>query len=153
MISTSSASSERLVLALTQVFGATAAIRAHGDQPTLDAAREANAVVRDAVDRVGGRVIKSLGGGLLLAFPVDRAREAVSALQAARAHANLVWRAFDSGCEMHVTATVGTVLVGDLGLVPDQTRDVWGLAVHELFKEKASGFVLLPDLKALLEAQ
>ncbi|MEX2180314.1 MAG: hypothetical protein WD801_16485 [Gemmatimonadaceae bacterium] len=142
---------ERLVLALTLVSGATGAIRSHGDVATLEVARAANALVRAAVDGAHGRVIKSLGEGLLMAFPANSAREAVAALQAVREKAGAVWRAFDPGCDMHVKVTVGSVLVGDLGLLSEPTPDVWGLAVHDLFKDRGTGLVLLPDLQALLE--
>jgi class 3 adenylate cyclase len=141
---------ERLVLALTQVFGATAAVATHGDSATLDVARAANAEIRVAVAAVAGRVIKSLGEGLLLSFPADRVRDAVNALRTAREKANDIWRAFDSRCEMHVKVTMGTVLVGSLGLADDSRPDVWGLALHKLFKQHASGFVLLPELAAAL---
>ena len=132
--------------------GATVAIRARGDAATLDIARAANGIVRAAVDRAGGHVIKSLGEGLLLAFPPERAPDAVRELEAARDEATAIWRRFDAGCEFHITATVGPVLIGDLGLALDGATDVWGLTVHGLFKARPNGFVLLPDLKALLDA-
>ena len=140
----------RLVLAVTGVAGATAACADHGDAPTLRVVRAAHAEVADAAAAAGGTVVKALGDGLLLAFPAERAREAVAALRVARERAGAVWRAFDARCEVQVRATVGTVLRGPLGPPGDARPDVYGDALNRLFKVPPAPLALTPELEALL---
>jgi class 3 adenylate cyclase len=106
--------------------------------------------VADAAASAGGVVVKALGDGLLLAFPPDRAREAVAALRAARERAGAVWRAFDGRCEVQVRATVGTVLRGSLGPPGDPRPDVYGDALNRLFALPPAPLALTPELEALL---
>ena len=105
-------------------------VRSHGDSATLEVAKSANAVIVEAVATAEGRVIKSLGEGLLVTFPSSRMRDAVNALRAAREKANEIWRSFDSRCELHATMTIGTAITGRLGLTHNGSEDVLGLTVH-----------------------
>ena len=141
---------ERLVLAITQVASATAAIADHGDEPTLRTARAANNQLITAASSVGGRVVKMLGEGMLLAFPADRAPEAVAALRTARDQASAVWQQLDRRCHVQVKMTIGNVLTGAIGAPGDLRFDVYGHALHELFKAPAADFALLPELADLV---
>jgi class 3 adenylate cyclase len=141
---------ERLVLAITQVAGATAAIVEHGDESTLHTARAANVPLVAATILANGRVVKMLGEGMLLSFPADQAQEAVAALRTARDQASAIWQQFDRRCNVQVKMTIGNVLAGATGAPADLRFDVYGHALHELFKVPASEFVLLPELAELV---
>jgi class 3 adenylate cyclase len=141
---------ERLVLAITQVAGATVAIREHGDERTLRTARAANVPFVTAATSVDGRVVKTLGEGILLCFPAARARDAVSALRSARDQASVIWKQLDPRCDVQVKMTIGDVLTGAVGAAADRRFDVYGRTLHELFKAPATEFVLLPELAELV---
>ena len=141
---------EQLVLALTSVAGETAACAAHGDADTVAVLTDYYAIVADAAARAGGRVVKVIGGGILLAFPRDRARDAVDALHAAQAQATALWRAFDGRCRVQVKVTAGPVMRVPLGPPGDERDDVYGHTLNQLFKTPPDDFVLTPDAQALL---
>lgn len=116
----------------------------------LQTVRTANDVLVGATRVAGGRVVKALGEGLLLTFPASRSREAVGALRSARDAADAVWKAFDPECELQVKCTIGEVLVDAAAYSGDASHDVYGSTLHELFKAKASAFLVLPALSAQL---
>ncbi|MDB4907738.1 MAG: hypothetical protein JWO05_2522 [Gemmatimonadetes bacterium] len=139
-----------LVLALTSVAGSTAACAAHGDVATLDTVRAAHAIFADAAPRAGGTVVKALGDGLLMAFPPNRAADAVAVLREAQGSASALWKAFDARCEVQVKATIGTVLCGPIGPPGDVRVDIFGNALNRLFKLAPGDLALTPELQAAL---
>jgi class 3 adenylate cyclase len=141
---------ERLVLAITQVASASVAIAIHGDESTLRTARAANVPLIEATISADGRLVKMLGEGMLLAFPADRAEEAVTGLRSARDQATAIWQRFDPRCYVQVKMNVGNVLVGAIGAPADLRLDVYGHVLHQLFKAPAAEFTLLSELAALI---
>jgi class 3 adenylate cyclase len=99
---------------------------------------------------VDGRVVKMLGEGMLLAFPADRAPEAVAALRSARDQASALWQQLDRRCYVQVKMTIGNVLAGAIGAPADLRFDVYGHALHQLFKAPVTDFALLPELAELV---
>src|SRR5207247_268245 len=101
-----------------------------------------------------GRVIKYLGDGALLTFPVHRARDAVSALREIQAAGSASWGEFDPRCRVQVKVGLGTVVGGMLGAPGDERFDIVGDALNRLFKapwgETAGDFVVAPEVAELL---
>ena len=80
--------------------------------------------------KAGGTVVKYLGDGALLVFPVDRADEAMAALFALRddVDAWLAERGWSS--RLLVKAHAGTVIAGDFGARDAKRFDVLGQVVN-----------------------
>jgi class 3 adenylate cyclase len=95
-------------------------------------------------------VVKVMGDGVLLAFPTDRARDAVAALRAAQTRATTRWRAFDDRCRVVVKMGAGKVLSGRLGAPGDERPDIYGDTLNRLYKAPAGEFVLMPEVDVLL---
>jgi class 3 adenylate cyclase len=142
---------EHLVLALLSVDGASAACATHGDGTIVTALTAYYALVADAVRTAGGRVVKVLGDGVLLAFPAERAREAVEVLRTAQARGTTRWRQLDPRCVVVVKAGAGEVLSLRLGPPGDERPDLYGHALNQLYKVPPGDFVITPDLHALLD--
>lgn len=145
-----SAREETLVLAVTSVNGATAACAEHGDRPSLATLLRYYAVVAAAVERADGRVVKVMGDGMLVVFPVARAGEAIATLRGAQAEANRVWASLDARCRVVVKVGAGRVLSGDFGPPGAERYDVHGDALNRIFKAPSGEFTVLPEVEALL---
>jgi class 3 adenylate cyclase len=141
---------QQLVLAMTQVVGASKACKRHGDAAAFANLEKYYALVARAVSAIDGRVIKVLGDGMLLAFPISRARDAINVLRRAQQDANALWRGFDEGCRVQVKVTAGEVLVGKLGAPGEERFDVYGDTLNMLFKPPWDDFLIAPPAEALL---
>ena len=141
---------EYLVLALTAVAGSTDACAAHGDARTVAVLADYYALVADAADGAGGRVIKVIGDGAIVTFPIDGVREAVEALRSLQVKATSLWRGFDERCRVEVKVGAGEVVCGLLGPPGEERPDVYGDALNWLFKAPSGEFVLTPEVEALL---
>lgn len=142
--------SQRLVLAMTQVVGASKACKKNGDAAAFANLQKYYALVARAVSAIDGRVIKVMGDGMLLSFPASRARDAINALRRAQQDANALWRGFDEGCRVQVKVTAGEVLVGKLGAPGEERLDMYGDTLNMLFKPPWEDFVIAPAIEALL---
>jgi class 3 adenylate cyclase len=138
---------ERLVLALTHVNGATAACAAHGDAAALAAIRDGYALWAAAAARAGGEVVKGLGDGVLMAFPPERARDAVDAVREARVAVEARWRRLDDRCRAEAKLGLGTVLRGAFGPPGDPREDLYGDALNRLFKPPWGEMVVTEELE------
>ncbi|HKG94004.1 MAG TPA: hypothetical protein VKA84_18995, partial [Gemmatimonadaceae bacterium] len=145
---------EHLVLALTQVAGASAACAERGDAATVETLADYYAVLAGAAADAGGRVIKVIGDGALLVFPRARARDAVDALRDAQGRGTARWQALDPRCRVLVKVGAGPVVHAPMGPPGEERDDVYGDALNRLFKaavgERAGDFVLTPEAEALL---
>jgi len=146
----SSAVPQELVLALLSVDGATAACASHGDMAAVAVLGSCYAVVADAIAGADGEVVKVMGDGLLVSFPIARASEAVAALRVGQARATRQWRSFDPRCSVMVRATAGQVLQVSLGPPGSARPELYGDVLNQLFKRAAGDFILSPQLAALL---
>lgn len=145
------ATEAHLVLALISVDGFTAACAEHGDRATLGILSEYYAAIAAAVRADGGRVVKVMGDGVLLAFPAADARVALAILRSAQQEGNRLWQAFDARCSVAVRVSAGKVLVGTFGPPGDERLDVFGDALNQLFRSPPGRFVLTPQVDALLQ--
>jgi class 3 adenylate cyclase len=134
---------EYLVLALTHVPGSTAACAAHGDARTVALLSDYYALVAHAAASAGGRVVKVIGDGTLVTFPIDRVREAVETLRSLQAKGTRLWRGFDARCHVEVKVDACEVVCGLFGPPGD--------ALNQLFKGAWGEFVLTPEVEALLQ--
>jgi class 3 adenylate cyclase len=108
------------------------------------------ALAADAAAAAGGRVVKPIGDGILLSFPILRASQAVEALRVFQERATALWRAFDSECSVQVKASAGAVRSGQMGAPGDERYDIVGDALNRLFKAPWADFVVLAELRTLL---
>ena len=143
-------SAEHLVLALTQVPGSTVACAAHGDAETVAVLADYYALVAEAAEAAGGRVVKVMGDAALVTFPGGRAREAVESLRSLRAEGTRLWCGFDDRCRVEVKVGAGAVVCGQFGPPGDERPDIYGDALNRLFKAPWGEFVLMPEVGALL---
>ena len=141
---------EHLVIAVTHVPGSTKACARRGDVGMFDTLQAYYALAAEAAAAAGGRVVKPIGDGVLLSFPVHRASQAVEALRELQERATALWRAFDSKCSVQVKVGAGTVRSGRLGPPGDERYDIVGDALNQLFKAPWADFVVLQELKTLL---
>jgi class 3 adenylate cyclase len=141
---------QELVLALLSVDGASAACATHGDAATVAVLATYYAIVADAIAATGGDVIKVMGDGVLVAFPIERARDAVAALHVAQERAGAEWRGFDARCSVVVRVTAGRVLRVSLGPPGAERPDLYGHALNQLYRLPAGEFVVAPQLAAKL---
>lgn len=143
---------DRLLFAVTQVPGSTLACAARGDAATFATLQAYYALAVQAAAGVGGRFIKGMGDGVLLAFPPDRATAAVAALRAFQERATALWQGLDERCRVQVKVGAGAVRCGLLGSPGAAHFDIVGDALNALFKAPWSDFHVSPDAAALLVA-
>ena len=139
-----------LVLALATVDGFAAACADHGDRATLSTLIAYYAAIAAPVKTSGGRVVKTMGDGVLLSFPATLAQAGVAVLREVQQAGTGLWQAFDPRCRVSIRATAGTVLVGAFGPPGDERDDVFGDALNRLFKASPGPCVLSPEIEALL---
>ena len=140
----------QLVLAVASVDGATAACAEHGDRATLAVLSEYYAVIAASARTCGGRVVKVMGDGVVLAFPAGSAQDAVTALRSAQQETTRLWQAFDTRCHVGVRVSAGSVLAGSFGPPGEERPDIFGDALNRLFRTPPGAFVLTPQVEALL---
>jgi len=143
---------EHVVLALLSVAGATAACATHGDFAMVAALQAYYAVVAAEVTPAAGQVVKVLGDGVLVAFPIVHAAAAVAALRTGQERATAHWQAFDARCIVQVRATAGAVLRARLGPPGAERDDVYGATLNALFKLPPEDFRVAPALATRLNA-
>jgi class 3 adenylate cyclase len=86
--------------------------------------------IADAAARAGGTVVKFIGDGALLAFPVDRADEALTALLDLRSQVDDWLRSDGWSSHLLVKAHSGPVVAGDYGPRDAKRFDVIGNVVN-----------------------
>jgi class 3 adenylate cyclase len=141
---------EELVFAITSVSAATAAARAHDDLEMAEVLAEYYALVADAVRASEGRVVKVIGDGVLIVFPLQRANDAVRSLHALQSAATALWAAVDPRCRVQIKVGSGRVATGGMGPPGSERFDIYGTALNDLFKMPAGDFVITPELAARL---
>ena len=144
------AHTEHLILALLSVDGTMAACADHGDAATLAVLSSYYALVAAASAESGGRVVKVMGDGMLIAFPIARAVDAVAACRQLRVVATGHWREFDARCNARVVMTAGPVLSGQFGPPGHEAPDLFGHILNQLFRAPAGEVVFLASIDALL---
>lgn len=102
--------------------------------------------VGDLVAGSGGRVVKFIGDGVLMSWPVAAADAGVAALLRLRHEGDAWWAARGlAACRHDVKAHVGNVACGLLGVRDDKRPDLIGSGVNACFLLKGHGFVLSPQ--------
>jgi class 3 adenylate cyclase len=142
---------EDLIFALTSVSAATAAGRAHGDLESAAVLSDYYALVAAAVALGEGRVVKVIGDGVLIVFPIHRAKDAVNTLRALQSSATRLWSAFDTRCRVQVKVGSGPLAAGPMGPPGAERFDVYGTALNDLFKAPMGDFFITPELAQLLK--
>ena len=146
----SDVSLQEFVFAIVSVSSAAAAGRPRGDLEIAAILRRHYELVAAAVAPAAGRVVKVLGDGVLLVFPIQGAKMALDALRSLQSSGSRLWSEVDPRCHVQVKAGAGSLAAGSMGPPGDQHFDVYGKALNELFKMPASDFVITPALTALL---
>jgi class 3 adenylate cyclase len=139
-----------LVFAIVSVAGATAACATHGDAATVETLATYYSLIADGVRRSGGRVIKVIGDGVIVAFPVSHAREAVTDLRSLQEGGTNVWRLFDERCYLQVKVGIGSLISGSFGPPGQERDDLYGDALNQLFKLAGGDFVISPALTRVI---
>jgi len=140
-----------LVFAILSVAGATAACAARGDEATVEMLASYYSLVADKVHLERGRVIKVIGDGVIVAFPVSRAHAAVECLRSLQEHGTNLWRLqFDQGCRVQVKVGVGSLVSGLFGPPGEEREDLYGDALNQLFKAPAHDFVMSSALRRVV---
>ena len=110
--------------------------------------------VADGLKPAGGRVVKVMGDGVLVVFPIDRASQAARALLMLKSEldARLTKRQFATTVVARVHA--GEVMAGALGPKGDRRFDVIGQAVNRAASIRSSdGVALSADAWVKLDAK
>lgn len=141
---------ERLVVAITSVNGSTAACAEHGDSAFVQTVEAYFALAERLARATGGHIVKTLGDGMLITFPVRRARGAVRMLRRLQADGTALWQRLDARCRVVVKAGAGTVIVGRFGPPGARRPDIYGDVLNRLFKLPMQDFTLTPELRALV---
>ena len=141
---------DRLLLAVVQVAGSSRACARQGDAAMFDALQAYYVLASDAVRVAGGRFVKPIGDAVLLTFPLDRAKDAVLALQDLQARGTDLWRRFDIHCAVQVRLGAGPVQCGPLGPPGEERFDIVGDALNTLFKAPAGDFYVSPEVTPFL---
>ena len=141
-----------LVFAILSVAGATAACTTHGDLATVQTLASYYALVADTVRRSGGHVIKFIGDGVIVAFPVSHARDAVNDLRSLQKLGTNLWQLFDQRCSVQVKIGIGSLISGFFGPPGQERDDLYGDALNQLFKLPAGDFVISPALMRVIGA-
>jgi adenylate cyclase len=106
--------------------------------------------VGTAVQRAGGRVVKFMGDGALLAFPTERADDAVLALLEAKRDVD-AWAASERwDSRLVVKVHTGTVIAGPFGVRGDKRFDVIGDAVNVAARLQTRSFAMSAETFRLL---
>lgn len=142
---------EDLIFAITSVSAATAAGRGHDDLESAAVLSDYYALVAEAVSRSEGRVVKVIGDGVLIVFPIHRVKDAVETLRAVQSSATKLWSAFDTRCRVQVKVGAGRLAAGPMGPPGGERFDVYGTALNDLFKAPMGDFVITPELAQLLK--
>lgn len=137
---------EALVFAITSVSAATVAGRAHDDREMAAVLAEYYALVAEAVRPSEGRVVKVIGDGVLVVFPLHRANDAVQALRGVQSPATALWAEVDPRCRVQIKIGSGRVATGAMGPPGAERFDIYGTALNDLFKMPADDFVIAPEL-------
>jgi adenylate cyclase len=142
---------EHLVLAIAHVTTYTQACAAHGDEETFAIIEQYYRSVSDIAAPAGGRVVKFMGDGVLLTFPISEAQNAVAALRRLQEETSELWRRFDDRCSVQVKVGVGSVVRGRLGPPGEERDDIIGDAVNRLIKAPWGDFEMSPEVEQLLQ--
>jgi class 3 adenylate cyclase len=86
--------------------------------------------VSDGVKGTGGRVVKFMGDGALIVFPVDRASQAARSLVLLKQEVDTRMSKRKFPTSMVARVHVGEVIAGDFGAKGDKRFDVIGTAVN-----------------------
>ena len=140
---------EHLVFALTSATGASKACVAHGDAATVVVLQAWYAQVAAAAEGAGGTLVKLMGDGALLTFPVSRAGDAIPSLRALQATGTALWSRFDARCRVQVKVGAGVLMTGMFGARGRERFDVYGHALNELFKRPYNDFEVMPTVTEL----
>jgi adenylate cyclase len=142
---------EELVFAIAAVDGSTRVGRTRPDLEMASVLSEYYALAAESLRSSQGRIVKVIGDGILMIFPVSRAREAVAALRRLQSSATALWSETDPSCRAQVKVGVGTLATGPFGPPGDERFDVYGNALNQLFKAPAAEFFVTPELAAILK--
>jgi class 3 adenylate cyclase len=94
----------------------------------------------------GGRVVKFIGDATLAVFPVERADEAVEALQQMRRDAAAYFSSHGWGdSKLVVKLHAGSVIAGPFGIAQGKSFDVIGCEVNVTARLVSSGFAMSPE--------
>ncbi|HEY6682030.1 MAG TPA: adenylate/guanylate cyclase domain-containing protein, partial [Propionibacteriaceae bacterium] len=128
-----------LTIMMTDIVGSAALRRARGDQDADEILGLQATIVRDQVTAFGGRVRKSVGGGLLISFP-----STVPAVSAAAAIQRALYEYNIANPQRTVEIRIGI----HVGQIAERDGDLLGQAVHvaaRIMAEAASGQILTSD--------
>jgi class 3 adenylate cyclase len=110
--------------------------------------------ISDGVKGTGGRVVKYMGDGALIVFPLDRASQAARSLVLLKQDidARMAKRKFSTAFVARVHA--GDVMAGDFGAKGDKRYDVIGSAVNRAAALRyTDGIAFTADAHAKLDAK
>ncbi|MFI5309878.1 MAG: adenylate/guanylate cyclase domain-containing protein [Gemmatimonadales bacterium] len=141
---------QHFVFAVTSIPGSTVACAAHGDLAFFMLLAVHYAQIAAAAARAGGRLVKVMGSGTILTFPVERAHDAVVSLRELQVAGTILCQAFDERCRLQVKVGAGTLIAGSLGAPGHEQFDVIGNALNQLVKLPWADFVVTPEVDALL---
>ena len=142
---------ESLILAIASVNGASDACATLGDVVLAIELQAHYGRVAEAASRAGGRVLKVIGDGVLLAFPTSRAADALDAVRAIARDGTERWREVDAGCRVAVRVGAGEVVSDRLGPPGAERPDVYGDVLNQLFRlPPVDGVTTTPAVDALL---
>ncbi len=142
---------EELVFAIVSVDGSTRVGRVRPDLEMASVLSEYYALAAESLRSSQGGIVKVIGDGILVVFPVSRAREALAALRQFQSAATVLWSELDPSCRAQVKVGIGTLATGPFGPPGNERFDVYGNALNQLFKAPAAEFFITPELAALLK--
>ena len=78
-------------------------------------------------------------------------RDAIKALRSLHVRATSLWRGFDERCRVEVKVDTGRVVCGQFGPPGDESLDVYGDSLNQLFELASGQFMVTPEVEALLK--
>jgi class 3 adenylate cyclase len=134
------------VFAIASVSAASEAARSRGDLKAAGILRDYYSLVSETVEPSDGRVVKVMGDGVLVVFPLRRAKKAVAALRLLQSAATALWSRLDRRCRVQVKVGAGSLVSGTMGPPGQQRFDVYGTALNDLFQASTDDFLITPEL-------
>ena len=108
--------------------------------------------VGDVIEKDGGIVIKFIGDAGLVAYPGDRADQAVRHLRELKDEGDEWLQSHGADCRHVIKAHVGPVMCGPIGTRREKRLDVLGETGNTAALLKSNGFAITPQLFRKLTA-
>lgn len=103
----------------------------------------------DLIEKAGGHIIKFIGDAILIVYPADIAKKAVTNLRLVKESIDSYFKTNEIRCTLYVKAHIGQVTVGKIGTRTKKQLDIFGKTVNSLMRMPSQEFILSSDLQSV----